>query len=513
MSHRGDWRRILVEFYQMYNPIKIRDIDTILDEFEGSEAELLQSLLHKYNVPPGAFLDEAHRLLAMRQQPSPAAFPESVGTDFLAGGAGSMPQTPDIFDPHVTPTMTPGLQKRIQRLQHHAPQIDEGTLVMQAVVQQRIWRNAIIQFYQRHQPAKLANIHEIFQECDGDEEMLYELLESKYKQARAAQDARPGTVIKTPVAQPPATASSLRPKPSPAQRVDKGVQCDPKRRGIVVSNAPLTHSMDVSSGEILGLPDIPDQLEWSLLVVLEQEERVRSIMSGLLGISVLPDTTNPLTIPMTDAVSRVLESLDRIHKDAMSLRVVFDQLFDDVPASQSPPADRGSAEEFLAGLDAVKLPAPPVFSHPPEPPPAAVAQSDELLGKVKQLQEMLAARGDAGGGGGGVWEERGEGGNRDARLPWRPVGSPGDRPALPFSCRSTPASGPGGGTPAVLPREAAALSATMPQFDAPSMDPPHHPGTRSPPALPRYHHTHPFRTSTTPPTSPPPPVRDDGSVS
>ena len=214
----------------------------------------------------------------------------------------------------LPPVLSDGLQQRVARLRRTHPEAVESDLVVTAVHQQRVWRNAIIAFYQKHQPDKLANIHEIFSECNGEEEMLYEILEAKYLHGASYRHASATAATSS------TTSQSMQ--ASVQSTTSRGSQCD-ARRGITVSTAPLTQSMEVTGGELIALEDVGDQIEWSLLVMLEQEERVRRLMSGLLVES---DRSSEVVAAVCKASS---DRLDGIHTDAMALRLIFDKHFSD----------------------------------------------------------------------------------------------------------------------------------------------------------------------------------------
>eukprot|EP01064_Diplonema_japonicum_P006941 TRINITY_DN14740_c0_g1_i1.p1 TRINITY_DN14740_c0_g1~~TRINITY_DN14740_c0_g1_i1.p1 ORF type:complete len:425 (+),score=70.22 TRINITY_DN14740_c0_g1_i1:64-1275(+) len=313
-SAKGEWKRLVIEFYRIHNPLKIKDVDAILEEYEGAEAELYSSLIEKYQRKPS----------------------ESSG-----GGIGSPPRTPPevVLQAHTSmvsqsTAATEGLRKRMSLLRLEYPEEDEGSLGIKAVEQQRVWRNAIISFYIKHQPSKLANINEIFQECDGEEEMLYELLEAKYKGKGKVglQTTHDGFEKRKVVC-------------------DKGTQCDAAISGVSVSATPLTNSMDITAGELVALEDVGDQLEWSLLVMLEQGERVRSILSNL-----------PQPLP-SSITAPAAEKLGVLHRESMSLRTLLSTHFagtvtvPDVSLS-FPPPPRIGVPERVASMS------PPPYPYP-----------------------------------------------------------------------------------------------------------------------------------------------------
>ena len=286
----------------------------------------------------------------------------------------------------LPPVMSEGLKSRVDKLRATYPNAEEGDLVVTAVHQQRVWRNAIITFYQKYCPAKLANIHEIFAECNGEEEMLYEILEAKYLHKVDYAPSKPvseaasaaARVQRQPSSVPPASVVSAaaaaavapslssrrnsfarddaaKPTPLPPRGVDRGSQCD-ARRGITVSNAPLTQSMEITGGELVALEDVGDQIEWSLLVMMEQEERIRRLMSGLLV------DTDHHTAAVASVCKVSCDRLDGVHADVMALRAVFEKYFSD----QEGLADELPPVESLVPPP-LSLPTPPAIERPASP--------------------------------------------------------------------------------------------------------------------------------------------------
>eukprot|EP01061_Rhynchopus_euleeides_P011976 TRINITY_DN21581_c0_g1_i1.p1 TRINITY_DN21581_c0_g1~~TRINITY_DN21581_c0_g1_i1.p1 ORF type:complete len:508 (+),score=17.67 TRINITY_DN21581_c0_g1_i1:65-1525(+) len=443
MASKSHWKRLISEFYKVYNPAKLADVPKILEEYDGDEAQLFQDLIEKYTPggertlkQPASQLSTTHDYIGGSEftegaatassvpglqrpvlsttsssptpvkvgrpraatakptdvHPSAATESLSVFSDSVyaqAGGrvAGRVLMSGDRSSLVLPPVLSPGLQQRVERLRRAHPGASDNDLFVTAVHQQRTWRNAIISFYQRHQPEKLGNIHEIFAECNGEEEMLYEILEAKYlhnvpypaeKPPQAAAEKETLVHSSTQVVQPSA---------------ERGTQCDAKR-GITVSTAPLTQSMEITGGELVALEDVGDQIEWSLLVVLEQEERVRRLMCGLLVDNA----------ERSDSVARLCKAasdrLDGIHTDTAALRLIFDKYFSE-SSTEAPSVDIAPpfglptpiALESLYHARHARDDSPPV-SPPPYPPPrhgTSVSQSTGRMSPPAPLPHVSTA--------------------------------------------------------------------------------------------------------------------------
>eukprot|EP01060_Flectonema_neradi_P011211 TRINITY_DN18312_c0_g1_i1.p1 TRINITY_DN18312_c0_g1~~TRINITY_DN18312_c0_g1_i1.p1 ORF type:complete len:416 (+),score=75.11 TRINITY_DN18312_c0_g1_i1:53-1300(+) len=309
VNTNAEWKAMVIRFYETYNPEKLKDVDEIMAEFEGREVELFQELVNKYNVYTQVVVNEVSDT-----PPASHTLSNSAGQSWNAG--------PPAFSERSSSrgsAMSDGLRSRLLRLKQQNPHSDEGELMIAAAEQQRSWRNAIIKFYQEYQPSKLANISEIFNECDGEEELLYNLIVSKYKKS---------------VANNPPKSQLAAPK---AQR-NAVTQCNPTGNNVTLPTTPLTTQLDITGGEIVGVEDINDQLEWSVLVVLEQEERMRGILSKL-------------TLKGGDPhlIKETSERLLSIQKEANAIRKLFDARGTPVTPSKTVTISSGS------------LPPPPVI--------------------------------------------------------------------------------------------------------------------------------------------------------
>ena len=324
-NSKAEWRAIVIKFYETYNPEKLKDVDVIMKEFDGRyaavllrdgentsvmmihtkkkknkkkknrESELLQELVNKYNVRTQVVVNEVSE-----HSPTP-----SIASQHFIGNStiGSIPQQRVSVLSDRSSVASDGLRTRLHRLRQHHPHADEGELMISAVEQQRSWRNAIIRFYQEHQPSKLTSINDIFNECDGEEEALYNLIVSKYKSTSNLSTKQHNTI------------------PQQTQVRNAVTQCMGSATSqMVLPTTPLTTQLDITGGEVVGIDDIGDQLEWSVLVVLEQEERMRGILSK---------------ISQKGGDPRILkETADRlmnINREANAIRKLFDSQVEQPP--------------------------------------------------------------------------------------------------------------------------------------------------------------------------------------
>eukprot|EP01063_Lacrimia_lanifica_P030172 TRINITY_DN4753_c0_g1_i3.p1 TRINITY_DN4753_c0_g1~~TRINITY_DN4753_c0_g1_i3.p1 ORF type:complete len:1075 (+),score=201.47 TRINITY_DN4753_c0_g1_i3:3-3227(+) len=193
-----DWHALLAQFYRVHNPEKVGDVGRILAEYSGREEELFMTLRAKYE-PRAVEMDAVGMGFteAICQTVAPAAVSGREGERELA---------------HYV-MATRGIKRRVTRLRVAHPEASEEELLVMAEEDQGAWRNAIARFYRCHAPEKLPDLPQILQECAGEEEALYDLLEMKYL-SEAPTPAPPQPCL--PISHVSTSAPSVHTQPPPA---------------------------------------------------------------------------------------------------------------------------------------------------------------------------------------------------------------------------------------------------------------------------------------------------------
>lgn len=182
-----DYRTRLTEFYSKHNPTKMNDIESTLMKYKGREEEMFKKLEEKYNKNPmtSSFGGGSHNSSSSSSSPSPFGQqqPGFGSTTSSLGTAGMSAQSSPFgqmtgYGPSSTPAFGSTSSFGTQQPQQQSPFGQQTTMPMS----NNNYRERLIQFYQQHNPSKLADIDKTLAKYQGREEKLFHDLEMKYKQ-------------------------------------------------------------------------------------------------------------------------------------------------------------------------------------------------------------------------------------------------------------------------------------------------------------------------------------------
>ena len=186
VSNNSALKTQVTEFFQKHNPAKVAEIDTILTAYAGKEDTLMRDLHTSYNVP---FADA---------QPASSA-PATTGSDNTA----LKTQVTEFFQKHNPPKVAEvdkilaayaGKEDTLMRDLHtsyNVPLEETPSSPAPAVSNNSALKTQVTEFFQKHNPAKVAEIDTILTAYAGKEDTLMRDLHTSYNVPLAETPSSP----------------------------------------------------------------------------------------------------------------------------------------------------------------------------------------------------------------------------------------------------------------------------------------------------------------------------------